>query len=241
VQYQKDGSSEDRSDEDTKLFAHKQTVYVHSYNSMVSERTGVSRLVHVWPEQGKKEPKDFHPSHDLIRTCSSSQSLAWYYPKTERLAILLAIMFKASFPKEYVRFEAAFKAGRWVREDPGPWLGRAHVWKLQVVAHRDGLDAGPTAIFNMGDYEGGEAYLTDLELKLLYPPGDVLIFLAADLYHVIGPWYIPKGAKVSAEGLTPGRVGNVFFSPASSLAFLKDREEGWFKATLGGALPSSHK
>lgn len=241
VQYQKDSSSEDNPEDDVKLFIHNQTVYVHGSNSIVSERTGISHLVHVWPEQGKKEPKNFHPSRDLIRTCSSSQSLAWYYPKTERLAKLLAIMFKASFPTEYVRYEAAFKAGRWVREDPGPWLGRVHVWKLQVIAHRDGLDAGPTAIFNMGNYEGGEAYLTDLELKLQYSPGDVLIFLAADLYHVIGPWHIPQDAKVSAEGLTPGRVGNVFFSPASSLTFLKDRGEGWFKDTLAGTLPSSHK
>ncbi|KAG2045640.1 hypothetical protein BDR06DRAFT_1015446 [Suillus hirtellus] len=150
-------------------------------------------------------------------------------------------MFKASFPKEYARYEAAFKAGRRVREDSGPWLGWVHVWKLQIVPHHDGLDAGPTAIFNMGNYEGGEAYLTDLKLKLHYPPGDVLIFLAADLYHGIGPWNIPQNAKVSPEGLTPGRVGNVFFSPASSLAFLKDQEEGWFKDTLAGTLPSSRK
>ncbi|KAG2071718.1 hypothetical protein BDR04DRAFT_1117540 [Suillus decipiens] len=41
-------------------------------------------------------------------------------------------------------------------------------------------------------------------LKLL------LMLEAADLYHVIGPWHIPQGAKAFVEGLTLGRVGVQF-------------------------------
>lgn len=75
-------------------------------------------------------------------------------------------MFKASFPKEYQRYKKAFDAGVWLAQDPGPWLGRAIVYKLQVLPHRDGLDGGPTAMWNMGSYTGGELYLPDLKLKL---------------------------------------------------------------------------
>lgn len=70
-----------------------------------------------------------------------------------------------------------------------------------------------------------------------YQPGDVLIFRAGDLYHAIGPWK-PEGG-VTSRGITPGRIGNVFFSPAHSLKALKNRRRGWLKSTAGGALPSA--
>lgn len=89
-----------------------------------------------------------------------------YFEGTQELALLLGNMFQASFPKFYLKYEAAFKAGKWTVADPGPFLGRAVVWKLDVMPHQDGLDEGPTAIFPMGRFTGGECYLTDLKLKL---------------------------------------------------------------------------
>jgi hypothetical protein len=75
-------------------------------------------------------------------------------------------MFKVSWPEDYEKYRKAFEAGVWVEDDPGPWLGRAIVWKLQVLPHRDGLDGGPTAIFCLGRFSGGECYLPDLHIKL---------------------------------------------------------------------------
>jgi hypothetical protein len=120
------------------------------------------RLIYLDPLQQAA----FHPSADMVRTASANQAVEWYFQHTIDLAIALDAMFKVSFPADYKTYEKAFKAGQWIQSDPGPWLGRAIVWKLQVLPHRDGLDAGPTAIFNLGRYEGGEAYFTDLKLKL---------------------------------------------------------------------------
>lgn len=82
------------------------------------------------------------------------------------MAKRLSAMFKVAYPEYFEKYRKAFQAGVWEPSDPGPWLGRAIVWKLQVHVHRDGLDEGPAAIFPMGYYKGGELYLPDVELKL---------------------------------------------------------------------------
>ncbi|KAG1875260.1 hypothetical protein C8R48DRAFT_592220, partial [Suillus tomentosus] len=176
-------------------------------------------------------------SKDMLHTSSGNQAVEWYPQHTVELAIALEAMFKISFPDYYKIYKKAFKAGQWIQADPGPWLGHAIVWKLQVLPHRDGLDAGPTAIFNFGWYEGGEAYFTDLKLKFKYGPGDVITFLSGDLYHGIGERKPLQG--VDSYNITPGRIGNVFFSPAKSVEFLKGHKEGWFKSTMGGQLPTN--
>jgi hypothetical protein len=51
--------------------------------------------------------------------------------------------------------------------DPGPFLGRAIVWKLNVCPHQDGLDKGPAVIFSMGYFSGRECYLPDLHFHSL--------------------------------------------------------------------------
>jgi hypothetical protein len=68
-------------------------------------------------------------------------------------------------PQVYKKYQAAFDAGVWETADPGPWIGRAIVYKLQVLVHRDGKDDGPTASFPVGDFEGGEMYVPDLCAK----------------------------------------------------------------------------
>ncbi|KAG1835848.1 hypothetical protein DFJ58DRAFT_613903, partial [Suillus subalutaceus] len=191
-----------------------------------SERTGVTHLVHAWHMQGHHTSKSpLKPSADMIRNAQVTQAVQWYLAYTRPLALSLEEMFKVSWPAYYERYRAAFEAGVWVEDDPGPWLGRAIVWKLQVLPHRDGLDGGPTAIFCLGSFSGGECYLPDLNLKLQYRPGDVLIFLSGDLYHAVGEWKATPG--VSARGITPGRIGNVFFTPADSLRALENRPPRW--------------
>ena len=90
----------------------------------------------------------------------------YYLCATAGIADILGAYYKVAFPDQYQRYCQAFEAGIWHIEDPGPWLGRAIVYKLQVYPHQDKLDGGPAAIFNVGQYEGGHLYLTDLKMKL---------------------------------------------------------------------------
>ncbi|KAG2745667.1 hypothetical protein P692DRAFT_20849793 [Suillus brevipes Sb2] len=92
-----------------------------------------------------------------------------------------------------------FKAGKWTVVDPGPFLGRAIVWKLNVCPHQNGLDEGPAVIFSMGYFSGRE-----------YRPSEVIILMA--------DWSPEKGVKC---------VGNIWFFPHSSYELLKDKPPGW--------------
>ena len=167
------------------------------------------------------------PSTDCYRSGKGIMGLKHYYQASEPVARFLANCFKASYPDYFETYSEAFKAGVWTASDPGPWIARAIVWKLQVHTHQDGLDDGPTAIFNCGKYEGGELYLPDLGLKLAYTsfnfdlvfctnflsrygPGAVVIFMSGQLYHHVSEWK-PLPAS-QGDTVTPGRVGNVFFS-----------------------------
>jgi len=68
-----------------------------------------------------------------------------------------------------------------------------------------------------------------------YKPGDVVIFLAGDLYHGVGEWK-PSG-KPTGHNITPGRIGHVFFTPARTLEKLWGKPPKWFTSTFGGLWP----
>ncbi|TFK60827.1 hypothetical protein BDN72DRAFT_778923 [Pluteus cervinus] len=155
-----------------------------------------------------------------------------YYKGTQGLASMLGEAFEVAFPEYHKEYLQAFKAGVWVSEDPGPWLGRAIIWKLQVQPHMDASDVGPTAAFNCGSYDDGPMYLPDLDIKLAYAPGDLLIFLSGILYHAVGHW---EPTAHPSGILTPGRIGNVFFFPKQSYLTLKGKPENWNWGTMTGA------
>jgi hypothetical protein len=94
-------------------------------------------------------------------------AIASYYSFTADVANAIAIMFKAAFPKVYAQYRQAFDAGVWLQEDPGPFLGRSVVYKLQSKLHNDGNDVGPSASFPVGSFEGGEMLVPQLKTKLL--------------------------------------------------------------------------
>jgi hypothetical protein len=75
-------------------------------------------------------------------------------------------MFEAAFPQLYQQYKAAFEAGVWIQEDPGPFIGRAIIYKLQSKLHRDKNDAGPSASFPVGYFDGGEMLFPQLGTKL---------------------------------------------------------------------------
>lgn len=106
-------------------------------------------------------------SVDMAGTSSvASQASRWYMKATGDVARYLGTLFQATFPAYYEKYERAFKAGVWNMEDPGPWIARAIVYKLQVLLHQDGMDDGPTASFPMGYFTGGALYLPDIGTKL---------------------------------------------------------------------------
>jgi hypothetical protein len=108
------------------------------------------------------------PSSDMFRGSHAGNALSWYYEATEPAVQQLDKMFRISFPEQYAKYRSAFDAGQFVDHNPGPWLGRVIVYKVQVLLHRDGEDPpdGPGAIFNSGPYKGGCLYFPDLHLKL---------------------------------------------------------------------------
>ncbi|KAG0691446.1 hypothetical protein DFH29DRAFT_787284, partial [Suillus ampliporus] len=156
----------------------------------------------------------------------------WYMRCTCKLAMALSAMYQAAFQDNHETYCRAFEAGVWLEADPSPWLGRAIVWKLNILPHRDGQDGGPTTIFCMGNYTGGEPYLPDLKIKLWYHPGEVLIFCAGDLYHAIGDWEEEGG--MTDCSITPGCISDVFFTPVHALQALKDKERLWMQKHAGG-------
>ncbi|KAF6742724.1 hypothetical protein DFP72DRAFT_860099 [Ephemerocybe angulata] len=106
--------------------------------------------------------------------------------------------FKMVFPQYFEKYDTAFKAGQVIASDPGPFLGCALVWKLQVHPHQDSLDEGSAGIFPLGDFKDSELLLPDLMVKLAYRPHD-LVFLIIDGWP---PLLLHK--SVGAEGCGPG-------------------------------------
>jgi hypothetical protein len=68
-------------------------------------------------------------------------------------------------------------------------------------------------------------------------PGHVVIFMAGDIYHYISEWKPIPG--VSEYGITPGRIGHVFFSPKSALDVLHDKPPFWRNVTYSGFWPEA--
>lgn len=172
------------------LYHHMKGLKESAANSSIQlpgayEKCGVTHLAHFWNPQGHKVDLQFYfsgmkikklfniqhefvPSSDFFRNAQSAQAVKWYFRATRAMALRLAVLFKRAWPAYYEKYRKAFDAGVWETSDPGPFLGRAIVWKLQVLPHRDGLDAGPAACFPVGCFAGGELYFPDLGLKLRY-------------------------------------------------------------------------
>ncbi|KAJ7933642.1 hypothetical protein B0H13DRAFT_1855888 [Mycena leptocephala] len=143
----------------------KYMVYIpDGSTSEKSERARVTHLVQCWTMQGHPQGP-FMPSSDYFR-CQAALAVRYYYRATREVAIYLSCMFEVAYPEYHAKYTTAFKAGVWEPADPGPWIGRAIVYKLQVSEHVDGLDDGPTASFCVGDFEGEPMYLPDLGMKL---------------------------------------------------------------------------
>ncbi|KAF8058964.1 hypothetical protein FPV67DRAFT_1451185 [Lyophyllum atratum] len=199
------------------------------------ERCGVYHLVHGWTQKGNVS-KGLFLSHNMTGSGSALAGAELYFRNTRVMAGCLAAIFEVVYPTVYKTYKAAFDAGVWVPEDPGPWLGRAIVYKLQVYLHCDTGDNGPAASFPCGYFEGGEMLIPQLRAKFRYNPGDICIFQACKIFHAVARW-TPK-PMVEGDVLTPGRISTVFFCPKNSIHQLKDKPPGWAKERDYGRWPS---
>ena len=151
-----------------------------------AERKGVLHLAQCWMMQGHPYGvcsflpclllclltydlfKPLRISSDMHTKDSKGANVKEWYRATRPLAIFLGELFKATFPDHYLQYKAAFDAGAWLCEDPGPWLMRVIIWKLDVNIHFDKKDAGPTATFPSGFFEHGAMELPQLRARLVY-------------------------------------------------------------------------
>jgi len=70
------------------------------------------------------------PSSDFFRGCQAALAVKHYYRATREAAIYISCMFEDAFPEYHAKYTEAFKAVVWETADPGPWIGRAIVYKL---------------------------------------------------------------------------------------------------------------
>ena len=93
------------------------------------------------------------------------QAVRNWYERTQDVAAFLGALFQAVFPDYYAKFRQAFEAGRWIRQDPGRWMMRCVVWKLDVLLHQDRNDGGPTATFPAGFFSEGHMEVPQLKAR----------------------------------------------------------------------------
>ncbi|KAF9486633.1 hypothetical protein BDN71DRAFT_1437447, partial [Pleurotus eryngii] len=98
--------------------------------SIREERRGVHHLVQGWVMQGHNDK--LYLSADIHDSSSGVAATRAYYEATKEIAGLLSLVVKTLLPEQYEKYQEAFEAGVWFAdEDPGPFLGRAVIWKLQ--------------------------------------------------------------------------------------------------------------
>lgn len=110
----------------------------------------------------KPHPQGLHLSKTTTRSGKGHLATVKYYQLSADIAMELGLRFKITFPDVYERCKDAFAAGVWFEDDPGPWLGRAIVYKLPSRMHKDAKDGSPAAIFPCGYYTGGHCVLPQL-------------------------------------------------------------------------------
>ncbi|KAF8867895.1 hypothetical protein CPB84DRAFT_1810481, partial [Gymnopilus junonius] len=191
------------------------------------EQAGVVHLVHGWQQQAQARTKGLFISGDISHTSTSLAAAGSYYYLTQSIAATLAKMFQAVFPEEYRKYEKAFEAGVWMQCDPGPYLGRAIIYKLQGRLHKDKHDLGPSASFGVGYYTGGEMLFPQFGTKFSYDPGHVCIFYSSIIYHKVAKFESAIQTTLQAEEkITPGRI--------ESYQILHDKPPRWGYRTAFG-------
>ena len=198
-------------------------------------------------------PQELCPGGTYSASNEARLAIEHYYIASSPVARMLGKYFKKLFPTAYEKSAAAFEAGQWVQGDPGPWLGRAIIYKLQGSFHVDDKDEGPTVSFPCGHFFGGEMIPPQLDVKyrcipplfvfgslltnFSYKAGHICFFESADVFHYVANYTMPDYYS-DRHNTTPGRIGSVFFNPQLSMKHLQGKAAKWAEKTKYGRHPS---
>lgn len=104
----------------------------------------------------------------MCRSSTAFAAVRSYYEASRSLAAQLSAMVQVLMPKVYKKYKKAFDAGAiYPVTDPGPFLGRAVLWKLQLEPHLDSGDVGPSISFAYGAFSGGHMEIPELGARFL--------------------------------------------------------------------------
>ncbi|KAJ3854704.1 hypothetical protein EV368DRAFT_36283 [Lentinula lateritia] len=164
-----------------------------------------------------------------------------WYEVTPEFGNLLSSVFNQEWPDKWEEAMKRFKAGKWQAANPGPWVGKAIVYKLTSSIHPDEEDAEecPTVTVPVGHFVGGHIQFLDIHARLQYSPGHIVIGLTSILFHRVEDWTIATPSMEQLEEwkrwrLTPGRIGIVSFFPRNSYNLLNNKEAHWGADTQYG-------
>ncbi|KAF9003692.1 hypothetical protein BDQ17DRAFT_1326062 [Cyathus striatus] len=198
------------------------------------EPCGVAHLVQGWQQQAQSE-KGLYISGSITRSGTALAGYISYLRATATISRKIDTLLKVVFPEYHEKFRSNFSAGSVFPDDYGPYLGRSIIYKAQGSGHKDSKDGGPSASFGVGQYTGGEYIFPELGIKLKYKPGSVCIFYSSTIYHEVLPFTPNVQTKqMQDDGITPGRIGSVFFFPEGSMEVLEGKEENWAAETAFG-------
>ncbi|KAF9007272.1 hypothetical protein BDZ89DRAFT_965696 [Hymenopellis radicata] len=163
-----------------------------------------------------------------------------FVERTQIITTIASALYKSFWPIEYEDARRTFKAGRYFRDDCGPWLGRAVGYKVPTTTHPDEGDKGPTFLTSAGSFTGGNLQIHNLQVQFSYRPGDMVLGHFGKFFHRVSAWSGTKapgtlGQVMSQHNLTPGRVFLVLFNKTDTAMRLKDKEAGWARQTAFGA------
>ncbi|KAJ7912823.1 hypothetical protein B0H13DRAFT_1874409 [Mycena leptocephala] len=189
------------------------------------ERAGAMHLVHSWHQQGAAAGDLIAPSKDMVGSSGQAlQANVAYFKATREFAIIVAEYFKILFPGYYEKYKKDFDAGFWEAADPGPFPGGAVVFELQVYAHQDGLDRGPTVSVPAGYFMGGALHFPDLEAVFAF------------VVRFRGP---PVPSELAVKHITRGGVSTVVFCPEKTAQTLAGKPANWNRDTAGRITPNA--
>lgn len=230
--------------------------HVHPVDDSTDEWLSVYHIMHCWPMKGHAKaqtvsylwysnclsylfnPQPMTPSG--VRSATHQMCQQTFLTRTIAVTVIASCISQHFFPKNHKRALKRFKAGCYLGDDVGPWLGRALGYKVPTTTHPDEGDSGTTFITAVGSYLEGCLELHNLEVRFTYQPGHMALGEFGNFLHRVSAWQSTKASGWMADAmerhnLTPGRVFLVMFNKSETDERLEGKPAGWGRHTRFGA------
>ncbi|KAK1230754.1 hypothetical protein PQX77_006146 [Marasmius sp. AFHP31] len=200
------------------------------------ESAGMFHFSEGW-EQCGHPGEGLYQSKDMNESSTACTATAAFYETNSLIEQHISSIVKVFWPEHHEELERAREAARTLKSEGGCFNSCAIIFKLPLFLYCDDGDTDVSVSFPAGKFTGGYMYIPQLGLIFEYKPGTVIAFRASKIFHTIGKWEaLPMKAT---DGISPGRIGTVFYFPESSLKEMRDKEPGWALSTNYGRTPSS--